>query len=143
MGESQQSLETRFELLKKDYETVGQLLTRLDTAIEKLTDISNSVHRMLAVHDTRIAQQEEVVRHVIDKLESANKRAQDVRDECRDDLDEFKKECTRSLTEVRDNVNRLEKWKYYVMGFAGAGGVIAGYALSKMSISTVLQNFVG
>ena len=33
---------------------------RLDTAITKITDVSNCINRMLAVHEEKISQQEEV-----------------------------------------------------------------------------------
>ena len=34
---------------------------RLDVAIEKLTDVSNSIHRMLAVHEEKLTRQEEAI----------------------------------------------------------------------------------
>jgi len=34
---------------------------RLDIAIEKLTDVSNSINRMLAVHEEKITRQEEAI----------------------------------------------------------------------------------
>ena len=36
-----------------------QLLKRLDTAIEKLTDVSNEIKQVLVVHETKLDQQEE------------------------------------------------------------------------------------
>ena len=36
-----------------------QIHTRLDTAIEKLTDVSSCVNRILAVHEEKIARQED------------------------------------------------------------------------------------
>ena len=41
-------LETEVELLKKELEDQRKIHDRLDVAIEKLTDVSNSIHRMLA-----------------------------------------------------------------------------------------------
>ena len=55
------TIKTDLELLKKDVEDMKNIHTRLDTAIVKLTDVSNCVHRMLAVHEEKIARQEEEI----------------------------------------------------------------------------------
>ena len=52
-------LETEVRLLKKELEDQTKIYGRLDIAIEKLTDVSNSINRMLAVHEEKIARQEE------------------------------------------------------------------------------------
>ena len=41
-------LETEVKLLKKELQDQAKIHVRLDVAIEKLTDVSNSIHRMLA-----------------------------------------------------------------------------------------------
>ena len=55
-------LETEVQLLKRDIEDVKSIHGRLDVAIDKLTDVSNSIHRMLAVHEEKLARQEETRR---------------------------------------------------------------------------------
>jgi Trp operon repressor len=47
-------LETKVELLKRELHDQKKIHNRLDVAIEKLTDVSNSIHRMLAVHDANL-----------------------------------------------------------------------------------------
>ena len=47
-------LETEVKLLKKELQDQAKIHSRLDIAIEKLTDVSNSIHRMLAVHEEKI-----------------------------------------------------------------------------------------
>ena len=44
-------LETEVKLLKKEIYDQQKIHDRIDVAIEKLTDVSNSIHRMLAVHE--------------------------------------------------------------------------------------------
>ena len=46
-------LETEVKLLKKELQDQAKIHDRLDIAIEKLTDVSNSIHRMLAVHEEK------------------------------------------------------------------------------------------
>ena len=37
-----------------------QLVTRLDSAIEKIAEVNNNVSRMLAVHEERLSKQEDI-----------------------------------------------------------------------------------
>ena len=55
-------LETRLE----NFET---LVSRLDSAIEKIAEVNNNVSRMLAVHEERISKQEEIDSVLFDKID--------------------------------------------------------------------------
>ena len=55
-------LETRLE----NFET---LVSRLDSAIEKIAEVNNNVSRMLAVHEQRISKQEEIDEILFDKID--------------------------------------------------------------------------
>jgi fructosamine-3-kinase len=46
-----------------------QLVTRLDSAIEKIAEVNNNVSRMLAVHEERISKQEEIDSVLFDKID--------------------------------------------------------------------------
>ena len=52
-------LNTEVQLLKKEVSDMKMIYSRLDKAIEKISDVSNSINRMLAVHEEKISQQEE------------------------------------------------------------------------------------
>jgi hypothetical protein len=45
------------------------LVTRLDSAIEKIAEVNNNVSRMLAVHEERISRQEEIDSVLFDKID--------------------------------------------------------------------------
>ena len=62
-------LETKVKLLEKEIRDQAKIHDRLDVAIEKLTDVSNSIHRMLAVHEEKIARQEEAIFEAEQKIE--------------------------------------------------------------------------
>ena len=55
-------LETRLQ----NFET---LVTRLDSAIEKIAEVNNNVSRMLAVHEERISKQEQIDSVLFDKID--------------------------------------------------------------------------
>ena len=63
-------LETEVKLLKKEIHDQKKIHNRIDVAIEKLTDVSNSIHRMLAVHEEKIARQEEAIEDAEKSLEN-------------------------------------------------------------------------
>ena len=54
--------------LKKDVQNVNTLNERLDTAIQKLTDVSTSIKQMLAVHEEKISRQEQIDEIIFEKL---------------------------------------------------------------------------
>ena len=57
-------IELDVEILKKEVNDMKVIHGRLDTAITKITDVSNCINRMLAVHEEKISQQEDVqLRH--------------------------------------------------------------------------------
>ena len=54
-------LETEVELLKSKVSDMEKLHVRLDDAIGKISEVSNCINRMLAVHEEKLSQQEEAV----------------------------------------------------------------------------------
>ena len=50
-------LETEVKLLKKELEDQRKIHDRRDVAIEKLTEVSNSIYLMLAVHEEKLSRQ--------------------------------------------------------------------------------------
>ena len=56
-------------ILEERLEQFGSIVTRIDSAIEKLSEVNNNVSRMLAVHEERISRQEEVDTILFDKID--------------------------------------------------------------------------
>lgn len=133
-------LRTDVEVLKRDFATVNGLFDRLDTTIEKLTDVSNSINRMLAVHENRLDQQEkeDVKIHLeIERLKE--ELTQEVEEQYTQIMQELL--CIKKTQAINDEkvikrVEVLENWRWYVMGAAA----IIGFLLAKMPI---VQNIFG
>ena len=53
------SLDTEVELLKREVADMKQIHVRLDSAIEKIADVSTSLHTIMAVHEEKLIRQEE------------------------------------------------------------------------------------
>ena len=128
-------LETEVKLLKKELEDQKKIYNRLDIAIEKLTDVSNSIHRMLAVHEEKLARQE-------DALESRRVEISAQISELHSRVTTNTKEIMASATtqhnlqnkeiqKIRDDLNNrigvLEKWRHVLIGCS----IVAGFLLHK------------
>lgn len=135
-------LETEVKLLKKELEDQAKIHDRLDVAIEKLTDVSNSIHRMLAVHEEKIARQEEAIFEAEQQIEVRRTELTAKIDELHSRITTNTKEImtaaaeqhaqqNKEIQKVRDDIaNRvgvLEKWRYVIIG----GSIVAGFVLQK------------
>ncbi len=65
-----QKLFTQLQVLKNEVEQVSNFNSKLDNAIDKLTDISGSIKSMLAVHEEKLSKQEEIDKAIFNLLES-------------------------------------------------------------------------
>ena len=100
-------LETRLQ----NFET---LVTRLDSAIEKIAEVNNNVSRMLAVHEQRITKQEEIDEILFDKI-----------DKLRDKMDSDHDNVTKRLS-------LLERKLWIGLGAVGAILIITNPQAVKM-----------
>ena len=123
--------------IKKDIENVNTLNGRLDTAIEKLTDVSTSIKQMLAVHEEKIQRQEQIDEIIFDKLKERAGEIDTVHRELSKEIQQVEK---RLLIEIRQlkldiggRVGILEKYKWLVLG----GSIVIGWILSS-NFKTIL-----
>ena len=64
-----QKIAENLSYLEKDMAKVGMLVDRLDTTIDKLTDISTNISQLLAVHETKLSAQEIISKQTTDLVE--------------------------------------------------------------------------
>ena len=119
------------ESLKKDIENVNAINGKIDTAIDKLTDVSTSIKSMLAVHEEKITRQEKVDEVIFDKLREREAEITDVYRELKKDVEMSEK---RLLIEIKGlkidigaRIGMLERYKWLIMG----GAIVLGWILSK------------
>lgn len=136
---SEPDVKVDVEILKRDIDRFSGLFDRLDTTIEKLTEVSGGINRMLAVHENRLEQQEELTKHFItlmeerrrensDKYEIVQNRITQTRDEMQQEIKDSIKEVVAKIDKLSETVNKLEKWKYLVVG----GAITIGFLLAKL-----------
>jgi chromosome segregation ATPase len=135
-------LETEVKLLKKELQDQAKIHDRLDIAIEKLTDVSNSIHRMLAVHEEKLARQEESIFQAeeqievrrselsrqIDELHSRiTTNTKDIMTAASTQHQQQNKEIQKIRDELISRVGVLEKWRHVLIG----SSIVAGFILHK------------
>ena len=138
-------LETKVKLLEKEIHDRKGVFQRLDVAIEKLTDVSNCINRMLAVHEEKIARQEEAIfdaEGLIEtrrieltvKIDDLHSRITTNTKEIMTAATQQHKEHTDDIQKLRNDlttrVGVLEKWRWLIIG----GSLVVGFLLHKFMI---------
>jgi len=59
----------KLAVLEEKLQNFETLVSRLDSAIEKIAEVNNNVSRMLAVHEERITKQEQIDAVLFDKID--------------------------------------------------------------------------
>ena len=131
-------LNTEVQLLKKEVSDMKMIYSRLDKAIEKISDVSNSINRMLAVHEEKISQQEEsqirTDQEINTDIKELHSRISTTTRELMNLMSEQHKEQTDKMTkleiELQGRVGVLEKWRWIIIG----GSIVAGFIIQKMLV---------
>lgn len=138
-------LTAEIKLLKKDITQSEAIHLRLDTAIEKLTELAVNIKSMLAVHESKIARAEQVDDDIFVLLESRRKEWDaDLKElhsrittntrELREEMIDCEKRILQEVRGVRGElsgrVGLLEKWRWLIIG----GSIVTGFLLHKFMI---------
>ena len=146
------TLDTEVELLKREVNDMKQIHLRLDHAIEKIADVSQSLHTIMAVHEEKIIRQEEQLedqekqfRETVQELHSritsnakeTSTQMGDMERRLHSAMDEHNKKETEQFLKLREElqtrVGILEKWRHLIIG----GAIVIGFILQKF-LPTIL-----
>ena len=130
-----------------EIEVLKNVVNKLDSSLEKISEVSNSIGRLLAVHDERLNSLEKVsdkrdneindlhsrittqTREIMDRLETmANKiddRMKNAAIASTTQHNEIKKEIQDDIKQIEVRIASLEQWKWYVLG----GAAVIGYVI--------------
>ena len=116
--------------LKKDIENMTNLNLRLDTAIEKLTDVSTCIKQMLAVHEEKISRQEQIDDIIFEKLKDRAGEIDNVHKELSKEIQQVEKKLLLEIRQMKldigGRVGILEKYKWLIMG----GAIVVGWFIA-------------
>ena len=131
MEDSNVDIKVQIEGLKKDIENVTNIQSRIDTAIEKMTDVSTSIKSMLAVHEEKLAKQEQIDEVIFDKLKERQSSINQVYDDLNKNITQVERRLLLEIKTLKHDMNSrvgmLEKWKWLIIG----GAIVVGFILSR------------
>tara|TARA_B100000073_G_scaffold142002_1_gene116891 strand:- start:302 stop:730 length:429 start_codon:yes stop_codon:yes gene_type:complete len=131
MEDSNVDIKVQIEGLKKDIENVTNIQSRIDTAIEKMTDVSTSIKSMLAVHEEKLAKQEQIDEVIFDKLKERQSSINQVYDDLHKNITQVERRLLLEIKTLKHDMNSrvgmLEKWKWLIIG----GSIVIGFILSR------------
>ena len=131
-----QSLAVEVEGLKKDIKNGELIHSRLDTAIDKLTDVSTSIKQMLAVHEQKLSQSEKTEEILFEKVRERGEELDMVYRDLQRDITQVEKRLLLEMKTLRacfdGRVSVLERWRWLIIGGALAIGFIVAKNMPKI-----------
>ena len=129
-------METEIALLKREVDDMKGIHVRLDSAIEKIAEVSSSLHTVIAVHEEKLARQEETLeeneKHFRDNVQELHSRITTNAKETSQHMSEMERRLLEELQTIRkemsNRVGMLEKWKWVIVG----GSIVAGFIIQKV-----------
>ena len=123
-------IKIQLESLRKDIEANNSIQGRLDTAIDKLTDVSTSIKSMLAVHEEKIQRQEQIDEIIFDKLKERAGEIDTVHRELSKEIQQVEKRLLIEMKQIKldigSRVGILEKYRWLIMG----GAIVVGWFIA-------------
>ena len=135
---SNAALETEVALVKNDLSQMGQLFSKLEVALDKITDVSNNIGQILAVHEQRLQDGEKEFQTLKDEMVTAeSKFDNEVKDlhsrltsNTRELENKMSKEIDKVLESIKDlkdhlidkndkieqRLTALERWRWILVG---------------------------
>ena len=128
-----QKLATDLQVLKNEVEQVASVNTKLDSAIDKLTDISGSIKSMLAVHEEKLSKQEEIDKAIFNLIENRrvefdtnykelHARINKIHKELTDEIEMSEKRLMCEIKTLNSNLDGrigvFEKYRWIIIGAA-------------------------
>ena len=141
--------------LQQDMAKVGTLVDRLDTTIDKLTEVSTALSQLIAVHESKLSAQEVISKQTTDLVEkrriemedklqflharisSGEKelgtKIEDQYDELMVEIKEMRAESVSQHNALSDRITSMEKWHWIVVG----GAVVVGTFISQVNLTQI------
>ena len=131
MPEEHTDIRVELATLKQELENVNSIQGRLDTAIDKPTDVSTSIKSMLAVHEEKIQRQEQVDDIIFRKIKDRDSEIDEIFRDLQREMDQVEKRLLNEIRSLRNDISGrvgvLEKYRWIILG----GFLAIGWILSK------------
>ncbi len=124
-----------------------QIHVRLDSAIEKIAEVSTSLHTIMAVHEEKLLRQEEALdeqeKKLTENIQELHSRITSNAKETHTAMGDMERRLVEQMNahsqkeeehfrkmreELSNRVGILEKWKWVIVG----GSIVAGFIIQKV-----------
>ncbi len=126
-----QQIAIEVEGLKKDIVNQHNVGNKIDTAIDKLTEVSSSIKQMLAVHEEKLAKSEKTDEILFQKVRERGEELDIIYRDLQRDINQVEKRLLLEIKSLKgdltDRVGVLEKWRWLIVG----GALVIGFILAK------------
>ena len=137
--------------IESEIEVLKSVVNKLDSSLEKISEVSNNIGRLLAVHNERLDQLEKnadqrgddikelhsrittQTKEILEKISALEKnmeermRANGVA--AKEQHQEIQKEIQADVNKLDDRLATVERWRWYIIG----GAVTIGYLIGNLA----------
>ena len=151
------SVETQLAVIEQELDQAAQVVDRLERAIEKITDVTADIGKILAVHDQRLDRGEKATSDILDLLEKRRHEMNEDIKELHSRITTTTRELSQEISEVQktvltgiedlkhelkedqkyhndkqskldERISALERWRYMLVG----AGIVGGFLMNKI-----------
>ena len=151
------SVETQLAVIEQELDQTGAVVARLEKAMEKITDVTVDIGKILAVHDQRLDRGEKATNDIYELLERRrNEMNEDIKElhsrittthrelsaeinevqrcvvsginDLKRELKEDQKYHNEKQQNLEHRIDALEKWRYMLVG----AGIVGGFMVTKI-----------
>lgn len=119
-----QDLQTKVAILERDISQFAGLFERLDQTIEKLTDVSQTIKQLLAVHESRLNTQEKISADIIRDMNKEVDRLVKM-------IEDVSKKQTSQFDIITKKLTDFDKAKWIIIGIVVAISILSKIDLHK------------
>lgn len=101
--------EIKLAVLEERLNVYEQMMERIDVAIEKISETSQHISKMLAIHNERIDQASKTDRVIISMIE-------DIKKSSKEQHEEMSKKLGQRILEVEKEIERLSQFRWKAVG---------------------------
>jgi uncharacterized coiled-coil DUF342 family protein len=125
----QSSSDTKIAVLEERLSVYEQMMTRIDSAIQKISDTSQNISKMLAIHNEKIEQCNKTDNLIVSMIE-------DIKKTSKEQHEEISKELGERIEKVEKKVESINQFKWKAVGAIAVVAFLIGIIPTATSFLT-------
>jgi chromosome segregation ATPase len=125
----QSSTETKIALLEERINVYEQMMERIDTAIQKIGETSQSISQMLAIHNEKIEQCNRTDNIIVKMIE-------DIKVSSKEQHEQISEKLGERIEKVEEKVEGISKFRWQVLGGLAVIAIFIKFAPPAFNLLT-------